>query len=221
MTAKWIDISQPLSKRIAHWPGDIPFSYQLSFTKKQTGSVNIGKITTSLHTGTHIDAPFHFDSNAQTILDLDLSVFIGKARVIDVSHLRKIGAEQMKALPIKGAERLLLKTMPTSKPEIFPEEVAPLDPDLGPLFKEQNICLIGVDVPSVDTLDSKEMAVHHSFHQNNIHILENIILDHVTPGDYELIALPLPIEGADASPVRAVLRPLTDQLGKEDIHVHS
>ncbi|OCA88777.1 arylformamidase [Pseudobacillus wudalianchiensis] len=220
MTAKWIDISQPLNERIAHWPGDTPFSYDLSFTKKETRSVNIGRITTSLHTGTHIDAPFHFESSAQTILDLDLSIFIGKARVIDVSHFRKIGAEQLQAFPLDKAERLLLKTLPISKPDTFPEEVIQLDPDLGPLLKEKNICLIGVDVPSVDALDSKEMAVHHSFHQHHIHILENIILDHVPPGDYELIALPLPIEGADGSPVRAVLRPLADPLGKEDVHVN-
>ncbi|MFL0364696.1 arylformamidase [Pseudobacillus sp. 179-B 2D1 NHS] len=211
MTAKWLDISQPLNSRIAHWPGDVPFSYDVSFTKEQTGSVTIGKITTSLHTGTHVDAPFHFDSSAPTILDLDLSIFIGKARVIDVSHLKKVGAEQMKAFPLEGAERLLLKTTPVSSLEIFPEKVLSLDPDLGPLLKNYNIRLIGVDVPSVDALDSKEMAVHHSFSQHNIHILENIVLDHIAPDDYELIALPLPIEGADGSPVRAVLRPLANR----------
>ncbi|KAB7707533.1 arylformamidase [Bacillus aerolatus] len=210
MTAKWIDISQPLSSRIAHWPGDIPFSYELSFTKEQTGSVNLGQLTTSLHTGTHIDAPFHFDSRGTTVLELDLNVFIGKARVIDVFHLKEIGAAQLKALNIEGSERLLLKTMPNSQPYVFPEKATPLHPDLGPFLKEEGICLIGVDVPSVDLFDSKDMAVHHSFCENGVHILENIVLDHVTPGDYELIALPLPIEGADGSPVRAVLRPLAN-----------
>ncbi|MED0666906.1 arylformamidase [Bacillus badius] len=216
MQKQWIDISQPLNSRIAHWPGDVPFSYSLSVTKEQTGSVNIGTITTSLHTGTHMDAPFHFDSKAPSVLDLDVSIFIGKARVIDVSHLQEINAEQMAAFPLEGAERLLLKTASASSPELFPDKVTPLSTDLAPLFKEHNICLIGVDVPSVDVPDSKEMAVHHAFYQHGVHILENIALDHAPPGDYQLIALPLPLEGADGSPVRAVLRPLEEGTGKEE-----
>ncbi|MFK2825686.1 arylformamidase [Bacillus sp. B190/17] len=210
MKSKWIDISQPLNSRIAHWPGDILFSYKLSFTKKQTGSVNIGQMTTSLHTGTHIDAPFHFDSEGKTVLELDLDVFIGKARVIDVSHFEEIGTKQLKEFHLEGTERLLFKTVSASQPHLFPKKTMPFRPDIGPFLKESGICLIGVDVPSVDLLESKEMAVHHSLHKNNIHILENIVLDHAAPGDYELIALPLAIEGADGSPVRAVLRPLSN-----------
>jgi len=204
----WIDISQPLHNNTAHWPGDTPFSYELAYTKEQTGSVNIGKITTSLHSGTHVDAPFHFDGNGRRILDLEIDIFIGPARVIDVSHCEKIGRAELEPFDLDGVTRLLLRTSVPNNPEKFPENIPYLCADAGPFLKEKGIRLIGVDVPSVDPLDSKEMAAHHSLHEHRVHILENIMLDHIEPGDYELIALPLPLRDADGSPVRAVIRPV-------------
>ncbi|WP_203363431.1 arylformamidase [Bacillus sp. REN10] len=211
MSTKWIDITQPLNNQIAHWPGDTPFSYEISYTKAETGSVNIGKMTTSLHTGTHVDSPFHFDDHGETIHQLDVEIFIGKALVIDVSSLDYISPQQLEAYRLDGTERVLLRTNKKSEPTLFPGKITPLDPALGPFLKERGIFLLGIDVPSVDVLDSKEMEVHHSFHKNNIHILENIVLDHVEPGLYEMIALPLLIEGADGSPVRAVIRPIEER----------
>ncbi|WP_338752140.1 arylformamidase [Bacillus sp. FJAT-52991] len=211
MSTKWIDITQPFNNQIAHWPGDTPFSYEISYTKAKTGSVNIGKITTSLHTGTHVDSPFHFDDHGEQIHELDVDIFIGRALVIDVSSLEHIGPQQLEAYRLGGAERLLLRTTTRSEPTLFPGKVTPLDLALGPFLKKKGIFLLGVDVPSVDTLDSKNMEVHHSLHKNNIHILENIILDHVESGLYEMIALPLLIEGADGSPVRAVIRPIEER----------
>ncbi|MCD7035668.1 arylformamidase [Metabacillus sp. GX 13764] len=206
MTGKWIDISQPLSKEIAHWAGDTPFSYETAFTKEKTGSVNIGKITTSLHTGTHVDAPFHFLNEALTIDELDISLFIGRARVIDVSGFPEISRKTLEEFQLQGAERLLLKTAVPNKPETFPDSLVPIQEDCAAYLEQQGIFLIGVDVPSVDNPDSKDMTAHHALHAHGVHILENIMLDHVEEGDYELIALPLRIKGADGSPVRAVLR---------------
>ncbi|WP_027409706.1 arylformamidase [Anoxybacteroides tepidamans] len=208
MKAAWIDISQPLSNAIAHWPGDTPFTYEVSFTKAQTGSVNIGKITTSVHIGTHVDAPFHFDNEGVKIIDLPLDVFIGPARMIDVSSFETINSEVLQTFDLSGVCRLLLKTSLPNRPERFPEAIPTLAPDLGPFLKEKGIVLLGVDMPSVDPLDSKELATHHSLAKSGVHILENLMLDHVECGDYELIALPLPLKDADGSPVRAVIKPL-------------
>ncbi|MBO8178508.1 arylformamidase [Aeribacillus pallidus] len=205
---EWIDISQPLHNELAHWPGDTPFSYNLSFTKEQTGSVNIGRMTMSLHSGTHVDAPFHFNDHGEKILDLDVSVFIGPARVIDVSHCEKIDRAALEVFDLEGVTRLLLRTAVPNEPNRFPEKIVPLDADLGPFFYEKGIRLVGVDVPSVDPLDSKDMAAHHSLHQHGVHILENVMLDDVEPGDYELIAVPLPLKEADGSPVRALIKPI-------------
>jgi arylformamidase len=205
---RWIDISQPLHNGIAHWPGDTPFSFELDSTKALTGSVNIGKITTSVHIGTHVDAPFHFDDEGPRILELDLEVFIGPARLIDVSHCEHINRQALESFDLSGVSRLLLRTSVPNNPNRFPEAIPALDPDLAPFLQEKGIRLVGVDVPSVDPLDSKELAAHHALYRHGIHILENLMLDHVQPGDYELIALPLPLRDADGSPVRAVIRPI-------------
>ncbi|WP_158738342.1 arylformamidase [Alteribacillus sp. YIM 98480] len=205
---KWIDISQPVHDNIAHWPEDIPFSYELSFTKKETGSVNIGRITTSLHTGTHVDAPFHFSDNGEKIIDLDINHFIGPCLVADVTSLKTINRAAVENLHICGAERLLLKTSTECSPNTFPKSVPCLTVDAVDFLKESDIKLLGVDVPSVDPLDSKELLVHHQLYKHKINILENVKLDHIKPGEYELAALPLPLKEGDGSPVRAALRVL-------------
>lgn len=202
----WIDISQPLRNGIAEWPGDTPFSYEVAFSKAETGSVNIGKITTSTHMGTHIDAPFHFDDNGVKVLDLPIDLYIGRARVLDVAGNESVGRAELEALDFGGAERILLKTGRSSDVTIFPEKFTYLREDVGPLLKERGVRLIGVDTPSVDPEQSKTLDAHHALHANDVHILENIVLARIEPGDYELIALPLPLVDSDGSPVRAVLR---------------
>jgi arylformamidase len=203
---KVIDISRPLQKGVPTWPGDTSFSYEVSWTKELSGSVNVGKLTMSIHTGTHIDAPFHFDNDGRKVTDLDIQLYVGPARVIDVTGKESIGAEDVAVYDLDGVTRLLLRTGSWTNPEAFPQTICYLRPDLAPCLAEKGIRLIGVDVPSVDPLDSKELPAHHGLHAHDIHILEGVDLSEVEPGDYELIALPLPLVEADGSPVRAVLR---------------
>ncbi|GAB3042762.1 arylformamidase [Virgibacillus ainsalahensis] len=207
----WIDISQPLTNDMAHFPGDTPFSYELTFTKLETGSANIGQMTGSLHTGTHIDAPFHYDSNGKTVEQLDLDRYIGKAVVLDVSNTEKITADVLQEFEWEYVTRVLLHTSLKNDPKRFPETFPYLDPDIAPFLKGKGVKLLGVDMPSVDAADSKNLATHHALYKHDINILENIMLDHVSTGVYELIALPLSINGADGSPVRAVLRPIEEK----------
>lgn len=208
MKKDWIDISQPLQNGHAQWPGDTPFDYEVALTKEATGSVNIGKLTTSTHMGTHIDAPFHFDNEGQTVEQLPLDVYIGKARVIEVDGARQIGKKEMAAVDLQGVERVLLKTRKRADLTVFPADFMTLKAEVAPYLQAQGVRLIGVDVPSVDAETSKTLDAHHALHAQGIYILENIVLDEVEEGDYELIALPLKLVGADASPVRAVIRPI-------------
>lgn len=204
----WIDISQPLTNDMAVWPGDTPFNFKLSFAKEQTGSVNIGQFTTSAHTGTHIDAPYHFDENGEKVHELDVNIYIGGARVVDVTGCEMIGREELEPFNLDGVKRLLLKTSDGRDLGHFPEKFTIFRENIGPFLKEKGVRLLGTDAPSVDAVDSKTMDAHHSLNDNGVYILENIVLTGVEPGEYELIALPLAIEGADGSPVRAVLRPI-------------
>ncbi|MDY0396143.1 arylformamidase [Virgibacillus halophilus] len=205
---EWMDISLPLTNHVRTWPGDEPFVFQLSATKEETGSANIGCLKTSVHTGTHIDAPFHFEEQGRKVHELDVNVYVGKARVIDATGYEMVGREELEKFDLEGAHRILLKTMEHNQPSVFPAKYTVLREDIGAYLKEKGIVLIGVDCPSVDPVDSKTLLAHHALHQNGVLILENVMLDRVEPGDYELIALPLSIEGADGSPVRAVIRKL-------------
>jgi arylformamidase len=205
---KLIDISMQLYNGVPGWPGDTPYAFDLAWTKEQSGSVNVGKMELSSHTGTHIDAPFHFDNDGERIIDLPLELYMGPATVIDVSGNKEITLDQVTDKIKKGTKRVLFKTSCWEDRTTFPEKIIPVSPELVPFLEECGVGLIGVDMPSVDPLDSKELLAHHSLHQNNIHILEGLVLDHVSEGEYDLIALPLPLKEGDGSPVRAVLREL-------------
>ncbi|KGR79584.1 arylformamidase [Ureibacillus manganicus] len=210
MAKKWIDITQPFTNTIATWPGDTPFTFDLAYTKYETGSVNIGRFTTSTHTGTHADAPFHFDDNTPTVDQLDINVFIGTALVVDLSNKMELCSEDFKDIDLRGAKRILLKLHQEVNFEEFPELVPIIHPDIAPFLKEKGVVLLGVDCPSVDALDSKSLNTHHSLYNNGIYIIENLVLQNITPGFYEFIGLPLNIVGADAAPVRAVISKIDD-----------
>jgi arylformamidase len=203
---KLIDISRKLGKNVPTWPGDTPFSFQIEWSKADSGSVNVGKLEMSTHTGTHVDAPFHFDDEGKRIYDLDLNLYVGRALVVDMRNKESVGASDFNGVDLQDVERVILRTDSWDNPSQFPEKITYLRSDLASFLGEKGVRLIGVDVPSVDPLDSKELPAHHSLHENGVHILEAVYLQDVDPGFYELIALPLPLAEADGSPVRAVLR---------------
>ncbi|MBM7659582.1 arylformamidase [Bacillus mesophilus] len=205
----WIDISQPLYSNTAVWPGDTNFQFSLNWTKTQTGSVNVGKLELSTHTGTHIDAPFHFDNEGKKVLDLDINRYIGRALIIDMVGKQSIQVEDLKKVEINGTQIVLFKTMSWSNREQFPTTITYIEQGVASYLADQGIKLVGLDVPSVDPIDSKDLAAHHELTAHDIHILEGLVLDQITEGLYELIAIPLPIKDADASPVRAVIREIT------------
>ena len=205
-----IDISQPLYRGVPTWPGDTEYDFDLSLSREQSGSVNVGRLTMSTHTGTHVDAPFHFRDDGEKVADLDPDVFVGPARLIAPGGEEGIGAEELNRHDLDGVVRLLVKTGSWSDRGRFPERIRHLKPDAAEMLAERGVLLVGVDTPSVDPLDSKELPTHNALLERGIHILEGLVLDRVEPGDYGLISLPLPLRDADASPVRAMLRPPHD-----------
>lgn len=202
----WIDISQILNDKIPVWPGDTPFHYEVSWGMEESGSVNVGQVTMSTHTGTHIDAPFHFANDGKKVIELDFNLYIGPALVIHLQKPDRIGLEELEGVELNGARRLLIRTDAWKDKTVFPESIPHIEPELAAYLAGQGVKLLGLDLPSVDPLDSKELSAHHELNRHGIHILEGLVLDHVEPGEYELAALPLPLEQADGSPVRAVIR---------------
>ena len=205
MTKKEIfDISMDLNMQTPEWPGDHPFEYALSVTKEQSGSVNVGNFKTSTHLGTHIDAPFHYDDEGLKIEEMPLEVYLSTAQVVDVQGLSEVGLDDLPE-PEEGVTVILLKSCTWQDRKKFPDTWPVFSNDIAEWMKSKNIRLLGVDVPSVDPENSKELLMHQSMNKNGRYILEGIVLDNVEPGVYQLSALPLKITGADGSPVRAVL----------------
>ncbi|MET3682728.1 arylformamidase [Alkalibacillus flavidus] len=201
-----IDISRTLNADTPTWPEDEPFSYDLTASIADTGSVNIGQFTTSCHTATHIDAPFHFNNSGLTVDQLPIDLYVGRVLVVDVTTKQRITPEDLALIDLQGVRRVILKTDTWPNGAPFPTEIPELDARLGSFFHEHGVELVGVDLPSVDPLDSKTLDTHHAFEANDIHILEGVTLDGVEAGLYHLSALPLKLEGADGSPVRAILQ---------------
>lgn len=199
------DITLPITSHLAAWPGDTPFHFELNWKMGQDKSrVNVGAITLSVHTGTHADAPFHFRADGEGAGEMNLTPFIGRAVVVETDN-RIIGWEVFQNVDFSETSRVLVKTSAWPDASQFPTFVPVLAPDVPALLAKRGVVLFGVDVPSVDDLDSKTLPLHHALFKANIAILESLDLRAVSPGVYYLTALPLRLMGADGAPVRAVL----------------
>lgn len=199
------DISRAVAEGIPVWPGDTEYRFSLGWQMSVGASVNVGAVTMSVHTGTHVDAPFHFDPDAPGVGEMALAPFVGPAWVVDVSGRESIGPEAFQGVDLRETPRVLLKTGAWPEGTPFPETVPTLTPDACAYLAEQGVILFGIDVPSVDAIDSRTLPNHHDLYRAGIAILESLNLADVPEGRYTLIALPLRLSGADASPVRAIL----------------
>jgi len=205
---KLFDISHPLCNATAHWPGDEPFSLERTATLAAGDAVNLSKITLSPHNGTHADAPYHYEDDGVGIDAVPLDRYIGPARLVALEGRRIITVADLRALDLGGVERLLVRTGSYPDYRTFNPEFTAFEPEAVAYLAGLGVRLIGTDAHSMDPLDSKELPAHHACGRAGMLIIENLNLADVPPGDYELIALPLRLVGADGSPLRAVLRSL-------------
>lgn len=202
------DISRTLSRELPPWPGDTPFRFALSWKMAEGASVNVGAIEMSTHNGTHADAPFHFESHGATIDQIPLETFLGHASVLDLTGLvrQEITVADLEDAHAGGkTTRLLLKTGKWPEGSAFPQSIPVLAPEAAAWLRARGTKLLGVDLPSVDAIDSKDLPNHHALAAAGVSILENLNLEQVAAGEYQLAALPLKVSGGDAAPVRAVL----------------
>jgi arylformamidase len=200
------DISPSISEHLEVWPGDTPPVRNVLLDIKRGDNITLSSLRTTVHVGAHADAPSHYGRDAASIERRSLDYYLGPCQVIRVSvpSTTRVSREM---LPRQvQAPRLLIATGTFTDPNEFNTNFAALDPDLVDELHRQGVILIGIDTPSVDLFDSKELPSHKRFLQNDMAILEGLVLKEVPDGLYELIALPLKLVGFDASPVRAVLR---------------
>jgi arylformamidase len=193
---------------LAVWPGDTPYRFELGWDMGAGASVNVGVVTMSAHTGTHVDAPFHFDPGGAGVDAIDPAVFVGSVAVVDAAGRTKIGRDAFAGVDFVQTPRVLVRTGVWTEHARFPDAVPTLADDVPAFLGANGVRLFGVDVPSVDAIDSKTLPIHHALAAHGITILESADLRDVPPGVYHLTALPLRLVGADASPVRAILTTL-------------
>ena len=208
------DISRTLSNDFAEWPGDEPFHYRLTKEIAKGATVNLGAVTMSIHNGTHADARFHFDSKGASIEKAPLEVYLGRATVIDLAqsfsqsrekHLITFEDLRLHAEDIAATSRLLVKTDRWSDSTVFPEQIPVIAADVPAWLQKNGVKLLGLDLPSMDEIDSKSLQNHHALARAGIAIVESLDLSDVAPGIYNFAGLPLKIAGADGAPMRAIL----------------
>lgn len=207
-----IDITVPMGAQTPEWPGDTPFSCGWSWDMAKGASVNVGRVETSLHVGTHADAPLHVTIGGAPSEALPLDAFTGPAVVVDVRGLSddaEIAADWLRAAVGKARpERLLLRTGRTVVTGTFPAGWPALAEDAVDWLLASGLQLLGVDAPSVDLRTATDLRVHKALFGGGAWVLENLRLDEVAAGAWLLRAMPMLVTGADAAPVRATLEPL-------------
>ena len=203
------DISPPLHTRSPVFPGDTPYSQVWGATIGPGCPVNVSQITTSPHAGAHADAPLHYAQGAPTIGEVDLAPFLGPCRVI---HAIDVGAlvrpEHLAHAQADLPPRGLVRTSTHAGVDRWVVDFSAVSPETPERLADRGVRLVGIDTASVDPAASKTLDAHQVLRRRDLRVLENLVLDEVPEGDYELIALPLKLMEADASPVRAVLREL-------------
>lgn len=204
-----IDISVPFHEGMVVWPGSERFERKIASRIAAGDTCNLSEIVTSLHAGTHVDAPRHFVEDGATIERIDPAVFVGPCRVVAVDNPKAVDRADLARHDLAGVERLLVKTSNSAllRQPTFVESFVGLTAGAAQyLATIESLRLVGTDYYSIAPYDeAAAIAVHEAILGSGIIALEGVDLNDVEPGDYELVALPLRIEGADGSPVRAVL----------------
>jgi arylformamidase len=202
------DISPPIHADSPVFPGDARYAQAWNARIGPGCPVNVATLTLSPHTGAHADAPLHYDDAGAPIGAVDLEPYLGRCRVIHAigcgplvewAHLEHALADLPARVLVRTYER---------QPTGWDPNLAAVAPQTVERLADLGVMLIGIDTASIDPADSKTLESHQVIRRRNLRVLENLVLDDVPEGDYELIALPLKLTTADASPVRAVLREL-------------
>ncbi len=204
---QFYDISPVISPRLGVFPGDIGFSRNIAMDFKQGHHLLLSSITTTLHLGAHADAPNHYDFQGVGISERNLTTYFGRCQVVSPSTPpgERVLLSHLPAGFQLKAPRILFRTLSFPNPEVWNSDFSSLSPELIDQLAGWGARLVGIDTPSIDPEAAKDLLAHHRVAHHNLAILEGLLLGDIADGLYTLMALPLKIEEADASPVRALL----------------
>ena len=208
---KFHDVSVLISEDMSVWPGDPGISMTLASSLDKGNDANVTRLAMGVHTGTHIDAPFHFEANGKSIEQLQIDTLIGSCQVFELPEIKGgIGPNDIEKFDIEGETRILFKTKNSiwwkTDERKFQKDFVYITEEGAKLLISLGVKLVGIDYLSVESFESSDYATHHLFLRNQVVIIEGLNLSDISPGEYELIALPLRLKGADGSPARVILR---------------
>lgn len=210
MVGHWQDVSVTISADIVHWPGDVPVQVHKTSDMNKGDMANVSAINMSVHTGTHIDAPAHFIANGYDISQVPLEHLTGETLVLDIKNHEAVTAQELMFHHIVSGDRILFKTANsetdwTNQP--FNENYVYLDSTAAIYLRNKGVVCVGIDYLSIARYDDGE-TVHRILLEKGITVIEGLNLSNVEPGRYEMVCLPLKIQGADGAPARVLLRKL-------------
>lgn len=202
---KIYDISPLIHSQLAVFPGDVPFTRRISQSQSQGDHLDLSSVETTLHIGAHADAENHYKKDAPGIHKKNLKIYMGSCQVVEVkaskAHSISLCDFDLKKI---SSPRVLFKTQ-SFNPYEWTDQFTSIASEVIESLVQVGVILVGIDTPSIDPSDSKVLKAHKTIMKHNISILEGLVLNEVLEGEYQLIALPLKIKDADASPVRAIL----------------
>ncbi len=207
--SKWIDISVPLYPNMVHWPGDPGFERSLFKSMARGDVCNVSQFSSCAHMGTHMDAPLHFIQDGVSMEKMPIDAVIGPCRVVEIKHRVAITPEELKPLRLQRGERILFKTRNSRrswKMKSFDEDFIYISKEGAQHIVDCGVMTVGVDYLSVGGFRKDGVETHHVLLGAKVWIIEGLNLAKVSVGKYELVCLPLKIEGSDGAPARAVLR---------------
>ncbi|MBX3019188.1 MAG: cyclase family protein [Bdellovibrionaceae bacterium] len=203
----WIDISPIISERLGVFPGDTRFSREILLDYAKGHNLRLSAVKTTLHLGAHADSVGHYHRDGGGVDQRDVGAYLGTCQVVHVKTGQgRIQLQDVAGLVVK-APRVLFRTDSFPDPDHWNSDFRSFSPEVLTFLADHDVKLVGIDTPSVDPEDSKALESHQILHARGMAVLEGLVLTQVGEGLYTLIAPPLLIEGADASPVRALLHP--------------
>jgi arylformamidase len=209
MANEWIDVSVPVRNGMVHWPGDTPFERKMNSEIAKGDLANVSQMTGSVHTGTHMDAPLHFIAKGRSIDAMPISATVGPARVIAIEDPKAIRIAELEPHKIARGERILFRTTNSGRvwnTDAFQQDYVYVAAETAEYLASIEVQVVGVDYLSVGGFQSGNPETHRALLGAGIWVIEGLDLQHVEPGDFEMICLPLKLVGSDGAPARAVLR---------------
>ena len=203
------DVSIPITNAIPVWPSDPPVKLTPKSHLSRDGShtVRLTSIEMGSHTGTHIDAPWHFVEGGKRLNEIPIDQLVGAAVVVALENVRSITRAALEAVDTEGSERVLFKTENSKhwNDGKFYEDFVYLEPDAAELLVERGVRVVGIDYLSIDQFKSVRHPTHFVLLGKNVAILEGLNLSQIKPGRYHMTALPLNLQDADGAPTRVIL----------------